>query len=69
VFRRTFLCEFVRLDQRSVWVKFRVVLVPFARFSLLEFVGGYKRLDRPLVAGLTAPRPLGGVLVFAKIFW
>jgi hypothetical protein len=23
----------------------------------------------PLVAGLTAPRPLGEVLVFAKIFW
>jgi hypothetical protein len=34
----------------------------------LEFVAGYRRLDHPL-AGLTAPRPLGEVLVFAKIFW
>jgi hypothetical protein len=50
-------------------VKFRVVLVLFARSSCLEFVAGYRRLDRPLVAGLTAPRPLGDVLVFAKIFW
>jgi hypothetical protein len=33
VFRRIFLCEFVRLDQRSVCVKFGVVLVPFARCS------------------------------------
>jgi hypothetical protein len=47
LFHRIFLCEFVRLDQRSVWVKFRVVLVPFARSSCLEFVAGYSRLDRP----------------------
>jgi hypothetical protein len=46
-FRRIFLCEFVRLDQRSIWVKFRVVLVPFARSSCLEFVAGFRRLDRP----------------------
>jgi hypothetical protein len=50
-------------------VKFRVVLVLFARCSWLEFVAGYRRLDRPLVASLTAPRPLGGVLVFTEIFW
>jgi hypothetical protein len=47
LFRQIFLCEFVCLDQRSVWVKFRVVLVPFARYSCLEFVAGYRRLDRP----------------------
>jgi hypothetical protein len=40
-------------------MKFRVVLMPFARSFCLEFVAGYRRLDRPLVAGLTAPRPLG----------
>jgi hypothetical protein len=47
LFRRIFLCEFVRLDQRSVWVKFGVVLVQFARCSCLEFAAGYRRLDRP----------------------
>jgi hypothetical protein len=46
LFRRIFLCEFVRLDQRSVWVKFWVVLVLFARCTWLEFVAGYRRLDR-----------------------
>jgi hypothetical protein len=34
----------------------------------LEFVA-VQEVRPPLVAGLTAPRPLGGVLVFAKIFW
>jgi hypothetical protein len=48
-------------------VKFRVVFVLFARSSCLEFFAGYRRLDRPLVASLTAPRPLGEVFVFAKI--
>jgi hypothetical protein len=47
LFRRIFLYEFVRLDQRSVWVKFRVILVSFARISWLEFVARYRRLDRP----------------------
>jgi hypothetical protein len=47
LFHRIFLCEFVRFDQRSVWVKFRVVLVLFAKCSWLEFVAGYRRLDRP----------------------
>jgi hypothetical protein len=47
LFRQVFLYEFVRLDQRSVWVKFRVVLVLFARSSCLEFVAGYRRLKRP----------------------
>jgi hypothetical protein len=47
LFHRIFLCEFVCLDQRSVWVNFGVVLVLFARSSCLEFVAGYKRLDRP----------------------
>jgi hypothetical protein len=47
LFRRIFLCEFVHLDQRSVWVKFGVVLVLFARCSCLVFVAGYRRLDRP----------------------
>jgi hypothetical protein len=47
LFRLIFLCEFVPLDQRSVWVKFGVVLVFFARCSWLEFVARYMRLDRP----------------------
>jgi hypothetical protein len=47
LFHRIFLCEFVRFDQRSVWVKFRVVLVLFARSSCLEFVARYRRLDCP----------------------
>jgi hypothetical protein len=47
LFRWIFLYEFVRLDQRSVWVKFGVVLVLFAWCSWLEFVAGYRRLDRP----------------------
>jgi hypothetical protein len=47
LFRRIFLYEFVRFDQRSVWVKFWVVLVLFAKCSWLEFVVGYRRLDRP----------------------
>jgi hypothetical protein len=38
-------------------VKFWVVLVPFARSSCLEFVAGYRRLDRPLVADLIALGP------------
>jgi hypothetical protein len=50
-------------------VKFRVLLVSFARSLYLEFVAGYMMLGPPLVAGLTAPRPLSGGLVFAKIFW
>jgi hypothetical protein len=47
-------------------MKFWVVFVLFARSSCLEFFAGYRRLP-PLVASLTAPRPLGEVLVFAKI--
>jgi hypothetical protein len=47
LFHRIFLYEFVLLDQRSVWVKFGVVLVLFARSSWLEFVAEYRRLDRP----------------------
>jgi hypothetical protein len=47
LFRRIFLYEFVRLDQRSVWVKFGVVLVQFARCSWSGFIAGYRRLDRP----------------------
>jgi hypothetical protein len=47
LFRRILLCEFVRLDQRSIWVKFLVVLVPVARSSCLEFVARYRMLDRP----------------------
>jgi hypothetical protein len=34
-------------DQKSVWVKFRVVLMPVARSSCLKFVARYRRLDRP----------------------
>jgi hypothetical protein len=48
-------------------VKSRLILALFARSSCLEFVAGYRRL--PVVAGLTTPRPLGEVLVFAKISW
>jgi hypothetical protein len=54
-------------------VKFWVVFVLFARSSCLEFFLGVlcwvQEVRPPLVAGLTAPRPLGGVLVFAKIVW
>jgi hypothetical protein len=46
-FFQIFLCEFVRLDQRSVQVKSRFVSVLFARSSCSEFVVGYRRLDRP----------------------
>jgi hypothetical protein len=45
-FFRIFLCEFVRLDQRSVQVKSRLVSVLCARSSCLVFVAGYRRLDR-----------------------
>jgi hypothetical protein len=41
------MCEFVRLDQRSVQVKSRLILVLFARSSCLVFVAGYRRLDHP----------------------
>jgi hypothetical protein len=45
-------------------VKFWVVFVLFAwSFCLVQAV------RPPLVASLFAPRPLGEVLVLAKIFW
>jgi hypothetical protein len=46
-FCRIFLCEFVRLDQRSVQVKSQFISLQFARSSCLEFVAGYMRLDCP----------------------
>jgi hypothetical protein len=45
-------------------VTFRVVFVLFARSSCWV-----QEVRPPLVADLTAPRPLGEVLVFAKISW
>jgi hypothetical protein len=50
-------------------VKSQLVSVLFSSSSCLEFVAGYRRLDRTWVAGLTVPRPLGEVLVFTKISW
>jgi hypothetical protein len=44
-------------------VKFRVV------FVLLGVLCWVQEVRPPLVAGLTAPRPLGEVLVFAKFSW
>jgi hypothetical protein len=50
-------------------VNFGFVLMLFVRSSYLEFVAGVQEVRPPLVAGLTTPRPLGGVSVFTKIFW
>jgi hypothetical protein len=50
-------------------VKSRVVFVLFARSSCSEFFCWVQEVRPPLVAGITAPRPLGEVLVFAKISW
>jgi hypothetical protein len=61
-FHGIFLYEFVRLDQRSILVKYWLVLQLYARSSCLKFVAGYRRLNRP-------PKPLGEVLVFDKILW
>jgi hypothetical protein len=46
-FCRIFVCEFVRLDQRSVLVKSWLVLELFVGFSLVVILAGYRRLDRP----------------------
>jgi hypothetical protein len=45
--------------------RFRVVWKEF----LLGVLGWVQEVRPPLVAGLTAHRPLGEVLVFAKISW
>jgi hypothetical protein len=45
-FCQVFLLELVRLDQRRLQVKSRFIFVQFARSSCLEFVPGYRRLDR-----------------------